>query len=64
MKFEAEIDKAENVGSAVDITLINVDRIGSAVWRGYGPNMTIRVPFGKLKNYPIGRKVTIEIKPK
>lgn len=64
MKFEAEIDKAENKGNAVDITLTNVDRIGSAAWRGYGPSMTIRVPFSKLKNYTIGRKVIIEITPK
>ena len=53
MKFEAEINKAENMGDAADITLTNVDRIGSAAWRGYGPNVTIRVPFSKLKNYTI-----------
>lgn len=64
MKYEAEIDKAENMGADAEVTLTNVDRKGSAAWRGYGPNMKIRIPFGMLKNYALGRGVIIEITPK
>lgn len=64
MKFIAEVDKQENLGESAEVTFTNVDRKNSAAWRSYSSDIELRIPFGKLKSYAIGRKVEIEVKPK
>ncbi len=64
MKLKSEVVKQECYGDEAAVTLGNVRKIDAAEWREYSASISIRLPFSKLRNYPIGRTVIIELTPK
>ena len=67
MKFKSEVTKQEVFGDEeAKLTLSNVDRVKRCFTKMscLDPSITLIIPSSKLKNYPLGRKVIIEIKPK
>jgi len=62
VKLQGEVDKLEQSGDGVDVTITNVKRTNQASWQGYGHNIKISMPLSKAKNFPIGRIVKVEVK--
>ena len=63
MKFRTEVVKQECCGDEAKITLGNVERITAVEWLESGDSICVNMPLSKLKSYPIGRTVIIDIKP-
>ena len=63
MKYRTEVVKQECCGDEGKLTLGNVQRITAVEWLEHGDSICVNVPLSKLKNYSIGRIVTIDIKP-
>ena len=63
MKYGGEVNEIHGRADDARITLTNVRRLDAAPWREYASGITFDVPLGRAKSFPLGRSVTIEIKP-
>lgn len=64
MKLAGTVDKHEDTGCDVKVTLTNVLRKHAAEWRQYERNnFYFEVTHARAKSYPIGTVVEIIIRP-
>lgn len=64
MIYIGEVSAQKSNGEDVEIHVLNVRMKKDAQWREYRSSFDCTMSYSEAKAFPIGRKVSIEIKPK
>lgn len=63
MKLKGTVSTITDTGTAIRIKLVNVRSVSQAHWKDYQPGVEFDINYSAQKSYPIGKQITVEIKP-
>jgi len=64
MTFSGEVFSVETTGESLRIKVGNIRRKRQAFCVPYHPSISIEIPFGAQRSYPVGRVVDFTLTPK